>query len=84
MLRADTPADTLHIIEDERINSIGKAVLQIKIIVARGAHVQVNISITDMAIACHIYAGFFSFGELRRSLDLSACILNYLVEMLRV
>ena len=84
MLRADTSADTLHIVEDEGVNSIGKAVLQIKIIVARCAHVQVNISITDMAITGHIYGGFFSFGELRRGLDLSACIFHNLVEMLRV
>lgn len=62
MLRADTPADTLHIVEDVLVNSIGEAVSQIMIIVARGANVQVNISITDVAIAGHFYGGFFRFG----------------------
>ena len=84
MLRADTPSDTPHIVKDEGVDSVGEALLQIIIFVARGAHVQVNISITYVAVAGHIYAGFFSFGELWRGLDLCACIFHYLVEMLRV
>ena len=84
MLRADTPMDIFHVIEDERVNSIGEAVSQIMIVVARGAHVKVDISITDVAIAGHFYGGFFRLGELRRGLDVHTCILHYLVEMLSV
>ena len=84
MLSADTPMDTFHVVEDERVNSIGEAASQIMIVVARGAHVQVDISITDVAVAGHFYGGFFSLGELRRGLDVHTCILHYLVEMLCV